>query len=245
MCGKNGTLQRDLGDEAINVKFIQLIALTIFLFGCGETVPRTQNPGILSMGDSLLAWNSFSGHSVSDAIESNLGELVVDRSVIGAGFLYNLPISGAAGLNIAKQYRPGSWDWIILNGGGNDLWFRCGCNRCDRTIERMISKDGQSGEIPNLVFRLRATGARVIYVGYLHSPGAYSIVDRCKDEVTELESRIAILAKEEKGTYYLKLADLVPKGDLSYHDVDRIHPSIKASAEIGMLVSRIISRQRR
>ena len=92
----------------MKAKFIQLIVLTYFLFGCGETVTRAQNPRILSMGDSLLAWNSFSNHTISDAIEGNLDEPVVDRSVVGASFLYGLPITGALGLKIAKQYRPGS-----------------------------------------------------------------------------------------------------------------------------------------
>jgi hypothetical protein len=34
---------------------------------------------------------------------------------------------------------------------------------------------------------------------------------------------------------------MVPHGDLSYHAIDRIHPSVKASREIGARVARIIS----
>ena len=223
-----------------------LLAITLFfLSGCGESVRSEPAARLLSMGDSMLAWNAASSNTIADEIEKEMGEPVIDRSVIGARFLYGLPISGAAGLNISKQYRPGNWDWIVLNGGGNDLWFGCGCALCDHTIDRMISKDSKSGKIPELVSRITARGARVIYVGYLHSPGSFSIIDHCKGEDIELESRIANLAKQDPAFFYLKNADLVPYGDLSCHEVDRIHPSVKASREIGRLVSQLIYREDR
>ena len=224
----------------MKIKSISAAALAFFLLGCGEPVTRELNPRILAMGDSLLAWNSGTDQTVSDILEGILGEAVIDRSVIGARFLYDLPISGAAGMNISKQYRPGRWDWVILNGGGNDLWFGCGCIECSGTINRMISKDGESGKIPTLVYKLRSSGARVVYVGYLHSPGVFSIIDHCKNEDVEFESRIAKLARDNDGVDYLRLADLVPEGDLSYHAADRIHPSVKGSTEIAKLISKII-----
>jgi len=225
----------------MTIRTVAFISFALLLAGCVETVTRGTTARILTMGDSMLAWNSASRRAVSDVLEENLGQPVIDRSVVGARYLYRLPISGAAGMNIAKQYRDGDWDWVVLNGGGNDLLFGCGCLKCDKTMSRLISYDGQLGEIPNLIFRLRRTGARVIYVGYLHSPGAASMIDHCKDESIEFERRIAKLAQEEDGIYYLRTADMVPFGDLSLHAVDRIHPSVKGSAEIGRAIARIMN----
>ncbi|MDQ7071976.1 MAG: SGNH/GDSL hydrolase family protein [Rhodobacterales bacterium] len=214
-----------------------------FLLSISAALAAREAPArILVMGDSLLASHAISGRAVANSIESALQEQVRNRSVVGARILYNLPISGALGLKIAKQYTKGQWDWIVLNGGGNDVWLGCGCNRCDRKINRLISRTGDNGGIPDLVTRLRNTGARIVYVGYLRSPGFDSPIENCKDEGDELEARIKVMANRDNGIYFLSLRDLVPYGDLSFHAVDRIHPSLKASSAIGRLAADIIRR---
>lgn len=219
---------------------VVIVLFAVFLAGCGEIVPRDNSSRILAMGDSLMAWHSGSRASISHEVEAILQEPVVDRSVSGARVFYNLPITGAMGMNIPQQYREGDWDWVILNGGGNDLWLGCGCSWCDRKINRMLAKDGRTGEIATLVSEIRATGARVIYVGYLRSPGVGSLVDHCKDEGNELERRLSQLARSDKGVHFLSLADLVPHGDRSYHDSDLIHPSPKATRAIAERITAIM-----
>ena len=201
---------------------------------------RAGSPKILTIGDSMLAWNRGSKRSISHSMVSALGSSVVDRSVIGARFNYALPISGAMGLNIAKQYRGENWEWVVLNGGGNDLWFGCGCVACDGTLNKLVSPTGSTGRIPELVLRIRSTGARVIYLGYLHSPGVGSLIDHCKDEGVELERRMAGFAARHQGVYFLPVSHLVPNGDRSFHSGDMIHPSAKASKIIGENVAKII-----
>lgn len=196
------------------------------------------------MGDSLLSWNRATGNSVSHNVENLLGEPVVDRSVPGARVIYGLPISGAAGLNITKQYRDGPWDWVILNGGGNDLWLGCACSLCDRKMGKLISPNGMAGTIPNVVDRARIMGARVIYVGYLRSPGRGSVIEHCKDEGDELERRVSQMADRDPGVYYLKVGDLVPFGDRSFHAFDMIHPSVKGSAAIAQRIVDLIRSER-
>lgn len=221
---------------------MSLAALLLGLAGCGETVSRDDPARILLMGDSLMAVNRGIDHAVSQAVERELGEEVVDRSVVGARMIYALPVSGAAGLNIPKQYRPGKWDWVILNGGGNDLWLGCGCMLCNARMNRLISEDGRKGVIPGVVSQLRRDGAQVLYVGYLRSPGRGSPIEYCRDEGDELERRIAALSGLDAGVHFLSLADLVPHGDRSYHAIDMIHPSLKASAAIGRRIAEIITR---
>nr|WP_322867778.1 SGNH/GDSL hydrolase family protein [Aquicoccus sp. G2-2]MEA1115105.1 SGNH/GDSL hydrolase family protein [Aquicoccus sp. G2-2] len=107
-------------------------------------------PRILIMGDSLLASHSISGRSIGDVLERLLHEPVKDRSVVGARMLYFLPVTGALGLSIPKQWRKAKWDWVILNGGGNDLWLGCGCqdHDCDHKMNRLIAKSGRRGRFP-------------------------------------------------------------------------------------------------
>lgn len=212
----------------------------LMLAGCAEPVTRQDSARILTMGDSLLSWNRATGQSVSDAVEALLDEPVVDRSVPGAHVIYALPITGSMGMKISSQYRPGPWDWIILNGGGNDLWLGCGCARCGNRMMRMISDSGTYGTIPDEVRRLRATGARVIYVGYLRSPGVGSLIEHCRDEGDELETRLARLAAQDPGVFFVPVGDMVPHGDRSYHGLDMIHPSAKASAEIARRIVAVI-----
>lgn len=221
-------------------RIILLVASAAVLAACGETVSRDAPSRILMVGDSMLATNRISDHSVADAMEQTLREPVVDRSTIGARFHYALPISGQAGLNITKQYIPGEWEWVVVNGGGNDLWFGCGCMLCQPKLDRLISEDGTRGTIPGFLSKLRQSGARVIYVGYLRSPGRGSPIEYCRDEGDELERRVARLAQLDRGLYYLSLQDLVPYGDGSYHGLDMIHPSIKGSTAIGQLLANVI-----
>ena len=208
------------------------------LVGCTEPVSKDDGSRILMMGDSLLASHSLSGRSVAGVLEQTLGTPVTDRSVMGARMIYRLPISGAAGLNIPKQFRDGNWEHVVINGGGNDLWLWCGCHACDRKLDKLAARDGSAkGEIPSLIGRLRSTGAKVVWVGYLRSPGVGSPIESCKDEGDELERRIAAFAERTEGVTFVSLADMVPHGDRSYHGFDMIHPSVKGSREIARRVA--------
>lgn len=221
-----------------------VLCLAFLLVACAE-MPKAGDPEppvILAMGDSMLAWNGSGGNAVSDEVERRLEREVIDRSLSGASMLYALPLSGSFGLRISRQYIKGDWDWVILNGGGNDLWLGCGCKKCERMMDRMVSEDGSSGEIPELVRKVREAQARVIYLGYLRTPGKDSPIDHCRDVGDQFEARIAKMAEQDKGVFFVSNKDLVPHGDLSYHSADRIHPSVKGSAAIGARVARLIQR---
>jgi len=133
---------------------------------------------------------------------------------------------------------------VVMNGGGNDLLMGCGCGKCQRKMNRLISADGKRGAIPMTILRARRDGARVIYVGYLRSPGRGSLIESCKPLGDKLEARIAKLAALDPGLTFVSLADMVPHGDASFHALDMIHPSPKGSATAAKLVWNAIRQQR-
>lgn len=225
--GKNKALTLAiLGDVTMLRNAFLGLFLCLFCFPAAAKEPMR----VLVMGDSFMTTNAGTRSAVPHLLERGLGVKVRSQAVMGARYGYNLPLSGALGMNIAKQYRAGKWDWVVMNGGGNDLWMGCGCTRCEKRLNRLISADGSKGSIPATVARARSSGARVIYVGYLRSPGLGSPIEHCRRVGDALEARISVMAERDPGVSFVSLADMVPHGDASFHALDMIHPSPKGSA---------------
>ncbi|MEM8593022.1 MAG: SGNH/GDSL hydrolase family protein, partial [Pseudomonadota bacterium] len=181
------------------------------------------------LGDSLMATHILTGRSIPDVLGRELDIRIENRS-----------ITGAMMRGISRQYQSGDYDWVVLNGGGNDLWLGCGCNQCDRRMNRVISEDGSEGILPDLVARIREDGAQVLYVGYLRSPGFGSPIEHCRDDGDELERRVSLMARAMDGVWLMSNKELVPSGDKSFHAFDRIHPSVKGSRIIAKRVASAI-----
>lgn len=218
-----------------------VLGLLLVLSLAGSALAEGPGPRILVMGDSLMAANRLKGGAVSDALAKALGAKVKDHSVIGARYFYILPITGAAGMRIDAQFRGGPFDVVVMNGGGNDLLFGCGCGACKRMLDRLVSADGSTGAIPDLVAEIRKTGAKVIYTGYLRTPGVTSPVEGCGPLGDRMDGRLAKMAARMEGVSFVRLADLVTKdGDTSYHAVDLIHPSVKGSRAIAARIAALM-----
>lgn len=219
---------------------ILLSALMVLALGLAARADDAK-PRVLVMGDSLMAWNGTRGAAVSDALGNLLGVKVKDHAVAGARYFYRLPLTGAAGLRIGAQFRGGPWDYVVMNGGGNDLLFGCGCGTCKRMLNRLIREDGRAGAIADLIREIRASGAKVIYTGYLRTPGVTSPVEACGPLGDEMDRRLARMAEVTEGVAFLPLADLVTKkGDTSYHAMDLVHPSTKGSRAIAARIAALI-----
>ena len=219
---------------------ILLSALLVLALGLTAWA-ETAKPRVLVMGDSLMAWNGTRGAAVSDALGKMLGVTVKDHAVAGARYFYVLPLTGAAGLRIRAQFRGGPWDYVVMNGGGNDLLLGCGCGACKRMMNRLIRTDGRAGAIPDLVNDIRASGAKVIYTGYLRTPGVTSPVEVCGPLGDEMDARLARMAAATDGVIFMPLSGLVTKdGDTSYHAMDLVHPSVKGSRAIAARIAAYI-----
>ncbi|WP_120636130.1 SGNH/GDSL hydrolase family protein [Ruegeria sp. EL01] len=221
-------------------KLIHLVGLLSCLLGCQEAPSSQPNAKIIAVGDSLMAWNSTSGSSIPDVVEKNIGSAVIDRTVSAAWLQTQFDTDGHPETGVQAQFVEGDWKWAIVNGGGNDLMLGCGCARCDAVLDRMISADGQSGQIPQFLRRIRDGGTQVIYVGYLRSPKLLTPIEHCKAEGDEFEARIARLAQQEQGITFVSNHDVARAGDASYFSFDLIHPSRKSSRIIGERVAKVI-----
>lgn len=225
------------------VRFLLALFMVVVMSVSGA---QAQDRKVLMLGDSMLAVHKISGRSVGHYLERYLKTDIQDNSKLGAWMIYRLPVTGSLGFSIPRQYRPGDWDWVVMNGGGNDLWLGCGCSSsCKGKLDRLISADGKRGEIPKLMSAIHNNGARVIYVGYLRSPGFDTPVDACKPWGNALEARVQLFSKQSGRLNYLSLQGLVPEGDASYFSNDLVHPAAKTSKEIARRIAEIIVRPER
>lgn len=213
------------------------LALTalLLLAACGALPERAERDArVILLGDSVMAWNRREGASVADAVERQMGAPVLDASVSGARMRFG-GVGGAVGFSIPDQYRAGDWDAVVLNGGANDLFFACGCNRCDAVLDRLVRQD-----YPAFLDRLGNTS--VYIVGYYgpagDRPGNYDI---CNDELQVLERRLTRLAESRPNVEVVRVRDAIT-GNPSRYDADRVHPSSEGSAVIGGLVARALTR---
>ncbi|GAA3856811.1 SGNH/GDSL hydrolase family protein [Celeribacter arenosi] len=215
-----------------------LILLLVLPAMAAASDDTSRAPKILAIGDSMMSWHSVGAASVPHALARLLDEPVQNAAIAGARIVSPIPP-----LRISAQYGAAperDWDWVVVNGGGNDLVFGCGCRACDNRIARMIGPKGQRGDIPKLVRNIRKTGARVVYVGYLRSPGVNSAIDICAPQGDELERRLSAMAAQDKGVYFLPIHDLVPHKDTSFHSLDMVHPSRKGSHAIATRIAALI-----
>ncbi len=217
------------------------------LFLClsfGLSTPAFASQRVLIVGDSLMAMHRLSDASIASYLRKHTGFTVKNRSVPGARIIHRLPISGSLGMSIHKQFnaqRDKPWDWIIVNGGGNDLLLGCGCTSvCMRKVDGLIGFDGRSGALRRLLRDAEASGAKVIYVGYLRSPEIVTPIEGCKIWGDRLERRVSRYVENDPNMHYVSLHNLVPPGDLSYFSSDRIHPSMKATNAIARRIADVM-----
>ena len=210
-------------------------AALIFLSACGALPERTERDvRVLLLGDSVMAWNRGANGSVADALEKRLGLTVLDASVSGARMRFD-GVGGAVGFSIPRQYRSGDWEAVVMNGGANDLFFACGCTRCDTVLDRLVNRD-----YPAFLSRLGDTPLYI--VGYYgpagDRPGNYDI---CNDELQVLEARLTQLAATRPNVQVVRVRDAIT-GNPALYDADRVHPSPEGSDRIGTLVARALTR---
>lgn len=224
----------------VKMRFWVGFSVLMMVAACG-LAPQQRAGDILVIGDSVLAWNKGSGADVGQVIAAELGREVVSRAALGARIEAG---AGAAllGLRIPDQLSPGPWNWVVMNGGANDLRAACGCTACDAEIDRLISADGTGGAIPRLIAAARSQGAQVLWMGYYQAPmsGAFAA---CRPALVEIERRIARHARARNGVVFVDAEEALDPADPALLASDRTHPSPAGSRVIGEYLARTIGEQ--
>jgi acyl-CoA thioesterase I len=204
-----------------------LIALSTTIIACNPPLEGD----VIAVGDSIFDYNVEDEASIPAVIGETLGLEVANAAIGGAQVM--------GGENpIPDQYESGDWDWAVMDGGGNDLNDRCGCGDCGDVMDSLLSEDGTSGSIVDLVQQARSDGARVAWVGYVDMPEDADFgFDRCGDELVEIRLRSAAMAEQDDGVIFVDASEAFGADELQYYDDDHVHPSIPGSRAIGELVA--------
>ena len=103
--------------------------LWMLSMGCFEQ-DRGSREGskILAVGDSIFEWG-LGGDSAPEIVGDVLNLPVYNAAISGS------MISSNEEGSIPNQYFEGDWDWVIMDGGANDLNELCQCGDCSQVNE--------------------------------------------------------------------------------------------------------------
>lgn len=210
---------------------MRALLLLPFLAACAAPAPPSSGTGILAVGDSVMAWNG--GRGIPEAVAATLDRPVTDASRSGAHLTHPSAAAAALGFDVSRQASAEGWDWVILTGGGNDLRGACGTAE-ERAVLDGIVDERLRGDLPALVGRLRAAGAKVAYLGYYDpSTDGATAFTPCERAFDAINARMARLAARDRGLVVLDAGRVVDRADRGAYAADLIHPSPRASAAIG------------
>lgn len=234
-------------------RFLQVLAvlavLAVVAAGCSSEADQGQaSPGtalddrtLLGLGDSVFDFHSEDNASIPHIAGQALDRPVLNVAVSGARFANPDPDAAAEGLDIRSQYDnlgQTGFEWVVLDGGGNDVNDGCGCGQCEALQTELISADGTSGQIVDFVTQLVNDGSNVMYVGYYEIPGDAEFgFDRCGDELTEHNRRLALMATQLEGVWFVNATDVVTADNREAYDADRVHPSPQGAQIVGEYVA--------
>jgi lysophospholipase L1-like esterase len=219
-----------------------LITLTcsILLLGCGEDElerrPIPEGATIIAIGDSVFEWNIDDGESIPDVIGEELGRVVYNAAISGAYFTDE---EGEEPLmDIREQYVEHPWEWLVLEGGGNDFNDECGCTECEENLDGIISADGQSGALPEFVRSVVDQGVQVVVWGYYDIPptAEYGFAD-CDELVAIYSERQALFAESHEDVWFVDGREAFDSSDLENYDDDHVHPSPSGSQRVGEAIA--------
>lgn len=220
------------------MRYIVFLCLTLCLVQFGQPATANDPRRVLVMGDSLLDWNRTRGQSIPQVMARKTGWDVSIKSASGAS-MYRSGATENPRAVIPTQYEDGKWDWVVLNGGANDLFSKCGCRRCANVLDRIIAPDGKSGIMVDLVRRAHADGAGVVMVGYLGNPRP-NLFNRCRTAVFEMVRRQKLLADLLPDVIYLSSRDAVDINRRGSFALDGVHPSARSSRRIGTYLAQTL-----
>ena len=207
-----------------------VLACAGWIGGCDE-YEFPEDATMIAVGDSILSWHKEDGDSIPEVAGRELGAVMGNASEPGA------PLLGDDDWTIPNQYRSGPWSWVVINGGANDLMDECDCRNCGSVMDRILSADGTAGELRRLADRAVSEGARVAVVGYMNLLPDSEESPRCNDELDTLHERQRAMTDAMPNAVYVSAAEVMDGTDARMYDDDKLHPSVRGSRGVGLLLA--------
>ena len=214
-----------------------VLSFLTVLCACGDGTVGASNESeeweILALGDSALQWNGAESTpvQVGERLSAKgISNRVLNRSVGGATTGCGSNGVGDAGNCVPPQYESGSWKYVLLSGGANDILD----SACMLKADVLLSDDLSSGLTLDLIRQSTVDGARVLLYGYFLPLDAASPEANCMAVTTLLEGykRLSILRED---VTYIDAGLAVTRSNLGFY-ADNIHPSPLGSRVIADLI---------
>lgn len=209
---------RMVGDTRLYRRTVLMLSglCLIVLAACstGDPAPQTR---LVAVGDSILTWNSTSGRDIPQIVSQGTGLPVFNAAVSGARFL------GPNG--IPAQYPTGDWEWLIVDGGGNDLGSVCGDPTGERAVLDRLIADDLDGAYATFLRRVTAGGTKVILMGYAPVSIQGGPFAPCVGALEELRARQARLAASMPDVTFADVQQVVRPDNTAAYTFDRVHPT--------------------
>ena len=183
---------------------------------------------IYAIGDSIFDWYVGSGDSAPEKLGKNLNREVYNAAISGA------MMTDDSEYAIPNQYQEGNWDWIVMDGGANDLNDLCACGECNDV------QDNIEAALTDFV-AAREAKISVIIWGYYGIPeNAEFGFDRCGEELAELSVRQQAIAETDNGIHWVDGREVIDGQDSAAFDTDMVHPSVMGAELIAKQIADVI-----
>ena len=216
---------------------MRLVWILILAF-VGAGVQAAEPVRVLAMGDSILAWQKWTGRDIPSVYGLLTGAIVENEAQPGARFTNGSGVGRALGFDVRAQYRDGPWDLVLMNGGANDFLADCGCRACDPVLDGLIRAD-LGGEVPGFVRGLLRAGHEVVWLGYYASARSGQFAG-CRPYLVEYDARMARLAAATPGLTFVDAEAALDPEERGHFAIDGIHPSPEGARLVaGLLANRV------
>lgn len=193
---------------------------------------RVDTTGIQAIGDSIFDWNDR--RSIPQVVGDELDMSVVNNAIGGS------KVIGDEGIPL--QYEDGDWQWVLIDGGGNDLNEGCGCTNdpvCNDIIDSIVVEDGRGGLIYDTIERITEDGHNIALVGY-YEVSVNSEFGNCNDELYILRQRYINLASLFETAIFVDPTEIVTPDMTEAYDDDLVHPSREGARIVGKFIAESI-----
>ncbi|MCP2504003.1 MAG: family 43 glycosylhydrolase [Candidatus Poseidoniaceae archaeon] len=220
--------------NALTFSLLLILSTTAGCFGGEEEIEiefdfDAEDRTLLGMGDSVMEWNREDGSTIPDVVGELTGFSVLNKAESGARIIeesYPIP----------TQFVEGDWDWVIINGGANDIDGYCGEDEIG-VLDAIVSDDVSQGDLVDLVNEVSTFAKHVMLASYYDIPSDSESMVGCEAVMEKMETRYEALANTLDNVHFFDMGDAITPSNREYYDEDLLHPSPAGCVAIGTLMA--------